>query len=466
MNKYLPWDVNLSKSQKKKIIDAIANNCGTVLKFSLDKIMGGGMHDLSTLYVTPTQMDKIRRAQSRGTGIQLKLSKNQLQSAYGKGLLSFVPDLISSLGSLGGCQCVQPPCPCDQYNKKIQGDGVSSVLNTLSNHDIEDMLKDSPSFTGCKMKDQYKGKPGRNKSGIVNLHSTGQPGSHWVMWYNLPDKCVYIDSYGLAPPKKLESYLRKGNKELLYNDKQFQHDTTASCGLFCCYLIKEMDDGVDIQDLLLGFTQDDMNYNERLLQNYFTHGRGILFKSRVPKAVLSFIEKHGGEAVMYVRVNRSPINSVIKGILNVVSFNNVQKVLKQRNYDDLFHLYLTITTNNGTRFRLEKNEVINITKPKLGKENKSVPLNGNVRTVLEMWENTKVLFDKRKLKFAEYDPKTNNCQVFVNTILQANGYGNKSIYSWVKQDTDEVFKQLGGFKKIMKGVTNFAADLNVIKDMF
>ena len=41
-----------------------------------------------------------------------------------------------------------------------------------------------PNFRGVKMRDELsKTKPRKNESGILNLNTSDQTGSHWVAWY-------------------------------------------------------------------------------------------------------------------------------------------------------------------------------------------------------------------------------------------------------------------------------------------
>jgi hypothetical protein len=74
---------------------------------------------------------------------------------------------------------------------------------------------------------------------------------------------------------------------------------------------------------------------------------------------------------------------------------------------------MLVETNNNTRFLLEKIERVNITKS-IGNpeclEELDVPLNNKEINVFNLINNTKEQIGKNK--FLDYDPVSNNCQVF------------------------------------------------------
>lgn len=81
------------------------------------------------------------------------------------------------------------------------------------------------------MRDNLPSKPWKKESGIVNLHCSFQPGSHWVAYFKKGDDIKYFDSFGnLQPPVELINYL--GNK-IAYNYIQYQRYNSFNCGHLC-----------------------------------------------------------------------------------------------------------------------------------------------------------------------------------------------------------------------------------------
>jgi small nuclear ribonucleoprotein (snRNP)-like protein len=126
--------------------------------------------------------------------------------------------------------------------------------------------------------------------------------------------------------------------------------------------------------------------------------------------------------------------------MNIVSLGGFKKAMSSLPFDKLFHLYMIISTSKGT-FLLEKNERINATKsiPKNvdGTEQIGVlvPTDLSVNVLLENTEK------RMGSNFLPYSPSQNNCQDFILNILESNNLITDELRNFVKQNTDEIFKQ-------------------------
>ena len=73
---------------------------------------------------------------------------------------------------------------------------------------------------------------------VVNLSTKIEPGTHWIVIFR-SGKHVYeiFNSLGFSDLDILEPYFRpKGTLDLIYNEQQFQPNTSTNCGLYCVYL--------------------------------------------------------------------------------------------------------------------------------------------------------------------------------------------------------------------------------------
>ena len=118
------------------------------------------------------------------------------------------------------------------------------------------------------------------------------------------------------------------------------------------------------------------------------------------------LQKYGDQQISAISVFRAPINgsSLLVKVINGLSSKNIP-------YEKLFHLGLLITVN-GTRIRVEKNEVIGIDdvytlKPET--EIISVPFNKQL-TLNELLNNTVNKIGKEKM--FKYSAFILNCQCF------------------------------------------------------
>ena len=120
----------------------------------------------------------------------------------------------------------------------------------------------------------------------------------------------------------------------------------------------------------------------------------------------------GNIKIKNIRVIRQPIQSLINVVLNALTLGDYNKVKKDYNYDNLYHLKIVINFN----FVLEKNERINfdVHKKSVGEEGINVPLNNNNLTINELINNT--YNQMGELKFHKYNAFNNNCQIFILLI--------------------------------------------------
>lgn len=174
--------------------------------------------------------------------------------------------------------------------------------------------------------------------------------------------------------------------------------------------------------------------------------------------VKKILKEFGNEPINHMYILRTPISKVLRFLMNITSLGAFEKKLKEKDFDDLFHLALHIETDKG-RVALEKNEAISMNKkPKRASNaemmNVSVPQG---LTINKMLEKTKELM---KQNFFPYSAKDNNCQRFILSILQANGLANKDNTEFIKQDTNDLFST--HLRKASNSVTDFAGKLDVL----
>lgn len=114
------------------------------------------------------------------------------------------------------------------------------------------------------MKDTLPKQIGICESGIVNLHGSDGPGSHWVAYFNGSDfnMVEYFDSFGVAPPAEIESYLRTSNKPLAYSSSQYQSLKSILCGWYCLLFINERSKGTSPHELL------SWRLDEKMIKSY------------------------------------------------------------------------------------------------------------------------------------------------------------------------------------------------------
>ncbi len=127
-------------------------------------------------------------------------------------------------------------------------------------------------FRGVYMRNTLPLHINKHEASIVNLDSESGEGTHWTLIYNHPNNTkdvYYFDSYGIAPAKEVEKYLRTSNKKIQYNSSQLQNIISTMCGYFCCFIAKELSKGKSFYDCLYELSQIDPSKNDLFLKTYF-----------------------------------------------------------------------------------------------------------------------------------------------------------------------------------------------------
>lgn len=184
-----------------------------------------------------------------------------------------------------------------------------------------------------------------------------------------------------------------------------------------------------------------------------------------PPDVRETIAKYGSGIVEELLIRREPIQSFINKALNLVSLGKWNQARNELSYDQLYHLSMiaTLKMTDGSEARLiiEKNEVINIS-PNFSMRGQMEMLKVPVPCCITLKE----MLDKAQAiqgpKFFLYDAFTNNCQMFLMSILDANNLTTPQVKAFVLQDVDSLLKRVPKYvSPFAKSLTNIAGLFNV-----
>ena len=179
------------------------------------------------------------------------------------------------------------------------------------------------------------------------------------------------------------------------------------------------------------------------------------------------IQKFGNKKIVSLEVIRSPIQKIVNTILNSITFGKWSNVVKE-NYDQLFHLGLKVGFSKSKNIKeyiiIEKNETINISQNlsnyQEGSESLPVYVNKQI-TLNEVLNNT--LNKIGKDKYFIYNAKTQNCQIFVKSLLETNGFINNDLQKFILQDAKAIIEQMPSYvEKTMNAVTDLGAKINQV----
>jgi hypothetical protein len=201
------------------------------------------------------------------------------------------------------------------------------------------------------------------------------------------------------------------------------------------------------------------------LPNNLKIAKAVIFgRNDYPPKVRNILKKYGNEIIVSYKLKRTPVSSLITSALNIVSFGEFNKRFKDSDYDQLFHLFLEITTQTGKRISIEKNAVIHMEVSPPTRANEDVEdITNNIPTDITI--NTLMNNTRKRMgesNYFNYNSKSNNCQDFILNILQANKIGDNSDIEFVKQDTDFLFKNLPILQRIANATTDLGAKVDVL----
>jgi hypothetical protein len=203
-------------------------------------------------------------------------------------------------------------------------------------------------------------------------------------------------------------------------------------------------------------------YDESFDKN---QGSGILPSIRRDYSpnVRNVLNKYGNMKIKSAVVQRVPIESMLKNVLNVISLGKFKEQTKKLGYDKVFHLSLIVVCENGTQLVIEKNEVINISTKippmKKGGERMNVTINKDI-TLNQLLENAQ---QKIGSKFFLYDAFKNNCQMFIDSLLTHSGLNTPELKKFILQDAGKILEGMPFYMKdVARGLTNLGAQFNRI----
>jgi len=185
--------------------------------------------------------------------------------------------------------------------------------------------------------------------------------------------------------------------------------------------------------------------------------RKLDFSNKIKK----ILKEYGNENIVSIRIGRRPINKLVEKAFNIISIGKWNELRNQYYYDKLFHLFLIITLQDGTKLSLEKNDIVNMN------VNDSRCSEKNVDCIeIEYPQNSMTVNDLvmkpldriGKNNYFVYDPFKLNCQIFIKSVLETFGLYNSNINNFVYQDLTNIIKNLPFYVKWTgKAVTDISA---------
>lgn len=184
-----------------------------------------------------------------------------------------------------------------------------------------------------------------------------------------------------------------------------------------------------------------------------------------PNQLQDALDRYGNMNIKNITVCRTPVLGVIQSVINASTGGELEKNIKSQNYDDLYHLFMILTMDDGTKIRMERNQRVNVQiNPPEPKECVMVDKQVNVK-FNDFINNT--VNKIGMAKFNLYNARTNNCQMFLRDLLSSNNLYSKELETFIMQDAEAlVFKDNPTLDKVASALTNTAGIISDVRDVY
>ena len=399
-----------------------------------------------------------------------------------------------------------------QGNGKVDRDGMNT-------DQINKIMRKYPEFLGCIGSDQIDDiilpqvKPRSRICWVQNTEQSWKDGRHWVAvmidarsdgshsveYYN-PLGSGSVDKVPKAFIKNIKPVLQKlqTNGYLKFKENMIpdQSASSSNCGQFSIkFLIDRLrgrtfseasgwnklgekkieewkkklpafryidgfaqnGEGVkEVYNAVKGVVKKGVSVVKRLLAN-------TPIRKQFSPSIRNLLQKYGSNKISGIRVYRQPINSVINKVLNWVTLGTFQKNLRELNYDQAFHLFMYITLDNGVTIRLDKNHVIEAKVQQVPRHDKAEEkVVSEVRPIALNDFLNKGIDSVGVDHYFTYDSRNKNCQDWILVNLKANNMLSADMRTFIYQDPEKIYKNLGILGEVNKRITDLAGKADVI----
>lgn len=351
-------------------------------------------------------------------------------------------------------------------------------FHPLTNIEIDDYYANTPNYGGCMCKDELP-KQIQKKYYIINMANSNQEGSHWVLVYNSnPKYCLYFDAFGVYPPLEIMKFMKTSKKKMVMNDADIQYIRSVACGFFCCYIANELNAGRSILDVLFDDFSSNPALNDNILKKHLQmrkqghSGKGIIdritsfikhpFRKDFSSNGRDILKQHGNKEISSIVVCRKPVLSFFKAFLNMLSLGKFSSKMKELDYSDIFHLFCVIKLKDNTVLQTQKNQVPELsTTIDIDSNTQTMPINvSNHLTLNEFINGGKNIL---KDAFWTYNKATNNCQFYVQALLNGSGLNSLQANKFVMQKASELVKTIPNLpSNILDKLINLATRADIL----
>jgi len=209
------------------------------------------------------------------------------------------------------------------------------------------------------------------------------------------------------------------------------------------------------------------NYKRYVIGGYLREGAVKLF-GHIPRKIMKKLDEYGNSVPTNIRVARAPVQSIIKNVLNLLSFNALQKWMERKNFDDIFHLSILFDTSDGKTHRLEKNQIVTWDDYKPREDEQILELGHSPEnlSLREIFYRTQDRIGKDNMwLYSAFGNR--NCQNFIMESLKSMELWSGQAPEFVFQDVTDLVQEINPLtEKVAQETTDYAGAFSSLLDRF
>lgn len=180
-------------------------------------------------------------------------------------------------------------------------------------------------------------------------------------------------------------------------------------------------------------------------------------------SIRKLLDTYGDYKITQIQVCKKPIMSIFRAIGNIITFGDLNRYLKSKNYDDLYHLYIVLSLSNGTKllYKIDKNARVDASKI-IPSWTEDSTCTGIIKTNILVKDLISKTMSRMGKSFFIYNAKSTNCQHFVTNVLQANNLFNPKLNSFINQNIEDLFEDHPIIEKVIKKITDIGKSASIL----
>lgn len=186
-----------------------------------------------------------------------------------------------------------------------------------------------------------------------------------------------------------------------------------------------------------------------------------------PPDVREFIKRHRTDIIQSAAVYREPVQRSVQILGNIISLGKLEQAKQSMNYDDIFHVFMVITTTKGEKYLVEKNQVVRMVELSQDEINRldsiqHVNVSGLSGLPFEYLINN-ARDEIGDDIFWSYNAENNNCQIFLMNLLRYSGALTEEVKTFLYQDAPQILSKIPAISKaLINTATQVAALWDVV----